>query len=136
MEQEKDIIVGMGEIAVSHNPRTLSALGLGSCVGVALYDKESLVGGLAHVMLPKSSEFSGIISKDRDINSLLKYADIAIPKMVDDMVKIGAKKANIHAKIAGGAQMFEGLQNDVILIGQRNINEVKRVLKYSALPRP
>ncbi len=60
--QNKRILVGMGEFAVSHNPHTLSCIGLGSCIGVALYDRISHMGGLAHIMLPDSEEPESKIS--------------------------------------------------------------------------
>lgn len=131
---EEDSIVGIGEVAVAHNPKSLNAIGLGSCIGVALYDSENHIGGLAHVMLPSSKEYSGKIDKERTITNLTRYADVAIPYTVDEMVKIGAKKQNIRAKIAGGAQMFPGLQNDLVKVGDKNILAVKEVLKQQNIP--
>ena len=131
---EDDSVVGIGEICVAHNPKCLNALGLGSCVAVALYDKENHIGGLAHVMLPSSKEYSGKIEKDRTLDKLSKYADVAIPETISKMERIGAKKQNIRAKISGGAQMFPGLSNDLMNIGARNIESVKRTLKESCIP--
>lgn len=134
-KDQPEIMVGIGEIAVCHNPKTLTSLGLGSCVGVALYDKENHIGGLAHVMLPESKEFRGEINKTRDIGSLTKYADIAIPQTIKEMEKLGANRKNIKAKIAGGAQMFPSLQNsEYINVGKRNIESVKKLLKEENIP--
>lgn len=134
-EEQPEIMVGIGEIAVCHNPKTLTSLGLGSCVGVALYDQENHIGGLAHVMLPDSREYKGEISKARDLSGLTRYADIAIPHTIREMEKLGAKRKNIKAKIAGGAQMFTSLQNsDYINVGKRNIESVKKILNEEKIP--
>ena len=59
----------------------------------------------------------------------LKYATIMIPYMVEKLTMMGLKKENLHAKIAGGAQMFAG--NDIINVGGNNISKTKEVLsKY------
>lgn len=132
---QAEIMVGIGQIAVCHNPKTLTSLGLGSCVGVALYDKENHIGGLAHIMLPESREYRGEIDKSRTLNNLTKYADVAIPETIKEMEKLGAKKKNIHAKIAGGAQMFPTIQTqDSMNIGKRNIDAIKKILKEENIP--
>ncbi len=126
-EKTQEIYVKMGKIEVTHNPHTLVALGLGSCVGVALYDSEHHIGGMAHVMLPDSSRFQNHSDKD-------KFADVAIPKMVDEMVRYGARKENIKAKIAGGAQMFAGMAGTEMDVSSKNIAAVRDVLKKENLP--
>lgn len=127
MTEEK--FVGIGEIIVSHNPDVLKALGIGSCVAVILYDKEAHIGGLAHVMLPESKDYVGRIHNSRSIDNLTRYADIAIPKMIDDMEKAGANIKSIRAKIAGGAQMFPDIKGDIGNVGIRNADAVKKSLK-------
>lgn len=129
MELQEEIIVGIGQVVVHHNPITLTTLGIGSCVAVALFDKENQIGGLAHIMLPNSKEYAGKINENREIIPLLKYADIAIPHMVSEMIKIGAKKENLHAKLAGGAQMFASINSENLQIGLRNVTAVKQILK-------
>lgn len=124
----QEMIIGIGGMVVHHNPITLTCLGLGSCVGVALFDAEDHIGGLAHIMLPNSTEYRGIPNPERDTSKLLKYADIAIPKMIEEMINIGAKKENIKAKIAGGAQMFD-IETKEKSIGERNIESVKKILQ-------
>ena len=134
-QEQPEIMVGIGEIAVCHNPKTLTSLGLGSCIGVAIYDKENHIGGLAHVMLPDSKEYRGEISRNRNMDNLTKYADIAIPQTIKEMEKLGAKRKNMKAKIAGGAQMFTSIQNsEYINVGKRNIEAVKKVLKEESIP--
>lgn len=120
--------VGMADLNSAHHPCMITTLGLGSCVGVALYDSHTKVVGLAHVMLPSSEQ-----AKNK--SNIAKFADTAIIKLVDDMVKLGAKRERIVAKLAGGAQMFVFSQgSDLMRIGYRNIVASKEKLQELKIP--
>lgn len=122
------IKVGMADLKTSKSPNKLTTLGLGSCVGVALYDPITKIGGLAHIMLPDSTQIK------RNAN-LAKFADTGIIELLHQMNKAGVKKERMIAKIAGGAQMFEFQQMDEPLrIGTRNILAVKTLLKELNIP--
>ncbi|MCR4430531.1 MAG: chemotaxis protein CheD [Tepidanaerobacteraceae bacterium] len=115
--------VGMAEYKAARSPVVLISLGLGSCVGVALYDSAKKIGGLAHIMLPDSN-----LSGRRDFNPG-KFADTAIDMLIGDMDKIGADPKRITAKIAGGAQMFQiKSDNSIMQIGKRNVEAVRSKL--------
>jgi chemotaxis protein CheD len=117
------IRVGMAEYKAAKSPASLITLGLGSCVGVVLYDNFSKVGGLAHVMLPDSN-----MSSKKDYNPG-KFADTAIDALIQDMLRLGVKRSNIVSKIAGGAQMFQiKSENNIMQIGKRNVEAVKTKL--------
>lgn len=117
------IKVGMADYKVSKASDNLISYGLGSCVGIALYDSTTKVGGLAHIMLPDSTQA-------RSAENPAKFADTALPRMVDDMIKLGALKSRIVAKIAGGAQMFTFANaTDIMRVGERNVEAVKLTLK-------
>ena len=121
------IKVGISDYKVSKSPDTLMTLGLGSCVGIAIYDKESQIGGLSHIMLPDSTFFN------RDIKPE-KFADLAIPKMVEEITKRKSNR-NLVAKIAGGASMFNFSDiNMYSNIGERNVIAVKAKLKEMGIP--
>lgn len=121
--REQNLKVGMSDIKVCKAPISLITFGLGSCIGVALYDKKNKVGGMAHIMLPTSKAFPNVTKK-------LKFVDLAVPILISEMEKIGANKKSIVAKIAGGAAMFEFNSNTSLgKIGENNIQEVKKVLK-------
>ncbi len=135
--QEETVNVGVAEYYVTHNPHILASYGLGSCVGVALYDDKHRIGGLAHIMLPDSKS----ISKK---GSPGKFADTAIVAMVEEMERLGSRRGDIKAKIAGGACMFTipgainprnvpgpclGMQ-----IGERNIEAAKVILNELKIP--
>lgn len=115
--------IGMADLGVAKQPNRLRTTGLGSCVGVVLYDETKKVAGMAHVMLPDSS-----LAKGSELN-VAKYADTAIPKLIKDMEQLGASTRNMIAKIAGGAQMFSFLSgNDTMRIGPRNVEACKAAL--------
>ncbi|AWZ48151.1 chemotaxis protein CheD [Clostridiaceae bacterium 14S0207] len=125
---EGDIRIGIGDLNVGKNPDTLITVGLGSCIGIAIYDKINKIGGLAHIMLPDSTQFS-------KINNEMKFANLAIPMLVDKLVKFGANKRGMKAKIAGGASMFNFPDQKMTMdIGSRNADAVKRSLKELSIP--
>ena len=122
------IIVGMADLNVTKAPGALTTLGLGSCVGIALYDARVKVAGLAHIMLPDSKSI-------QNNSNTAKFADTALVKLVSDMVKLGAKRESMKAKIAGGAQMFAfNSTNDSMRIGDRNVEATLRLLKQVGIP--
>lgn len=117
------IKVGMADYKIGRNPSSLISYGLGSCVGIALYDSLNKIGGLAHIMLPDSTQA-------RSADNPAKFANTALPLMLDEMIKIGAVKARVTAKIAGGAQMFTFANaTDVMRVGERNAETVRMILK-------
>jgi chemotaxis protein CheD len=102
-------MVRIGEVQASANPGdVLVALGLGSCVGVALVDRVRGVAGLAHVMLPESPK-SG---------PQLRCADAAVPALLERVLELGARRSQLEVALVGGAQMFAG--QDSITVGSRN----------------
>ena len=122
------IKVGMADLNCANHPCIITTLGLGSCVGVALYDPATKIVGLAHVMLPSSEQ-------SKYNTNIAKFADTGIVKLVDDMVKMGARKERILAKLAGGAQMFSFNQgSDLMRIGYRNVVASKEALQKLKIP--
>lgn len=124
----KEIKVGIADLNTASSPDRLITVGLGSCIGIALYDKMKGLGGLAHIMLPDSSSFN-------TINNPNKFADLAIPILLEKMEKMGAARRNIKAKIAGGAAMFNFSDKSMIMdVGNRNSIAVKNVLSRLSIP--
>lgn len=114
--------VGMADLKACKSPEVLTTLGLGSCVGVALYDPVTKVSGLLHCMLPDSTQF-------RNNTNLAKYADTGIDELIKQMKALGANENRLVAKIAGGAQMFATKSNnDSLRVGERNVISVKSKL--------
>ena len=92
------IKVGMADLKTCVSPDGVTTLGLGSCVGIAIRDPVTKIGGLAHIMLPDSTTIRN------SSQNIAKFADTGIDELVRQMEKLGAKKARMVAKIAGGAQ--------------------------------
>ncbi|WP_018132537.1 chemotaxis protein CheD [Effusibacillus pohliae] len=121
------IKVGMADMNVACSPDVLRTVGLGSCVGVAIIDLSCKVAGLAHIMLPAAGRL--------DVENPAKYADTAVPLLVQKMQQQGACLNRMIAKLAGGAQMFTNLnQSDLIRVGPRNVEAVKTVLDQLRIP--
>ncbi len=117
------IKVGMADYKVGRSPSSLISYGLGSCIGIALYDSVTKIGGLAHIMLPDSTQA-------RSAENPAKFADSAIPLVLEEMIKLGAVRSRITAKIAGGAQMFTFANTtDIMRVGERNAEAVRVLLK-------
>ncbi len=120
-----EVRVGMGDIVVARAPGTLSIVGLGSCVGVALYHPRSRVGGLAHVMLPDSSKSKSSTSRE-------KFADTGLAILLERLKKEGAEASGLSARLAGGAHMFKfsgGAGNAVFNIGDNNVSACREFLR-------
>ena len=111
------IKVGMADLNVCKAPDVITTLGLGSCIGLVLYDPVTKVGGMVHYMLPDST-------KVRNNSNIAKFGDTGIRELLKRVVAAGASKPRLIAKIAGGARMFEvsGL-SDVGNIGARNAED-------------
>lgn len=120
------INVEVGKMIVDSSPAKFSAV-LGSCVGVALEDCTTGVGGLSHVMIPSSN--------GEDVNNPSKYADLAVPALVEAVEKAGAVRQKLQAKIAGGANVLHiGNRSHVLRIGEQNIVNVKTALAAERIP--
>jgi chemotaxis protein CheD len=120
-----ETMVRMGEFAFSARAGdVLVSLGLGSCVGVALLDRRAAVAGLAHVVLPSAEGRS---------EPLGKYADTAVPALLDAVLGLGARRTRLEAVLVGGASMFSfgGAGLD---IGQRNDAAVREELTRLRIP--
>ena len=122
------IKVGMADLKTGKNPDILTTLGLGSCIGIAVWDPMTKIGGLAHIMLPDST-------KIRNNSNIAKFADTGIDELIRLMLQAGANKNKLVAKIAGGARMFEvSGATTVGNIGEKNAIASKEKLKQLGIP--
>ena len=121
------IVVGMADLKVAKHPDTLTTLGLGSCVGITLFDRAKKIGGMAHCMLPTYKGFEG--------QNIAKFVDSAVIELINQLVRIGASRTALVAKIAGGAHMFGRSQNsDMLKIGERNAAAGLAILRQLSIP--
>ena len=120
--------VGMADLKIASSPDSLRTLGLGSCIGLTLYDPVAKIGGLVHYMLPDSTKL-------KNNTNIAKFGDTGIKELYRLVLEQGASKRRLVAKIAGGAKMFEvsGLSN-VGHVGERNAEAAKEVLKELGIP--
>lgn len=122
------IKVGMADLNVCLPPNAITTLGLGSCVGIVLYDPGKKISGMVHVMLPDST-------KIRNNENIAKFADTGIEELMRRLQELGALKKSLVAKIAGGAQMFAfSSNNDMLRVGDRNVEATKQKLKELNIP--
>ncbi len=118
------IPVGLGEIKISQNPDdVLTIYGLGSCVGVGMYDPQTQTAGLLHAVLPEGKP---------EHNHSPKYVNTGIEKLISILEEEGAEKRRLKVHMVGGANLLtapghEGTFN----IGERNITTAREM--FSAL---
>ena len=121
------IRVGIADMNICMSPDTITTIGLGSCVGIVLYEKNKNIAGLVHIMLPDST-------KIRQNGNRLKFADTGISDLIQALEKQGLNRIYMLAKIAGGAKMFD-FSSDYAMgnIGQKNVEAVRTVLKENGI---
>lgn len=119
----KSIVVGIADMNVCKAPDTITTIGLGSCIGIVLYNRIAKVSGLVHIMLPDST-------KIKQNQNKLKFADTGIEELVKKLNSMGIATSLLCAKIAGGAKMFSfaSSTSDLGSIGDKNIAAVKQKL--------
>jgi chemotaxis protein CheD len=121
-----ETMVRMGELAASAVAGdVLVSLGLGSCIGLALLDRRTGVAGLAHVVLPDSGGATA--------DNPMKFADKAVPELVDRVVARGGRRLRLEAALVGGASMF-ATSSAALEVGSRNEAAVREQLKSLGIP--
>jgi chemotaxis protein CheD len=122
------IPVRIGEVKVGRNGEILCALGIGSCVAIALWDPEAYVGGMAHAMLPDPAD-------GRRPVPLGRFAATAVQVLIDHMCPAGAALPRLRARLAGGASMFESVAEEHRRnLGRRNVAAATRALGALRIP--
>ncbi|DAB32504.1 MAG TPA: chemotaxis protein CheD [Sulfurospirillum sp. UBA11407] len=115
--------IHVGEIFVANEPTEIVTV-LGSCVGVCIYDRFEMIGGMNHYLLPLWNG-NGLESP--------KYGNIAIPKLIEQMERRGCLKRNLEAKIFGGANIHK-TNSEGQMIGKKNILIAKQILAEYHIP--
>lgn len=122
------ITVPLGALEVRAAPAELEALGLGSCVGVTLWDARARVGGLAHILLPAPPP-------GRAAQGEARYASTAIPLLIAGVASLGGDPSRLEATIAGGGAMFAGLHPPgSVQTGERNVVAAREALRVAGVP--
>jgi chemotaxis protein CheD len=124
----KDIVtIHPGEYYTSTEDIYIATV-LGSCISVALFDTQLQLGGLNHFMLPKSSR-DVVLEEDEG-----RFGDYAVELLINDMMKKGAKRAHLQAKIFGGSNVLEDNGYHQNMTGINNINFALNFLKEERIP--
>ncbi len=116
--------VRIGELVATNDPdEVLVSVGLGSCLGLAMIDRPRGIVGLAHVMLPESPNGAGPLRG--------RYANHAVPILLEEVLALGARPSGLEIGLAGGAQMFA--KTSSIEVGRRNEEAVRLALSAASL---
>ncbi|MBO4421247.1 MAG: chemotaxis protein CheD [Lachnospiraceae bacterium] len=121
------IRVGMADMNICRAPDRITTLGLGSCIGLVLFDINTATCGLIHIMLPDSS-----ITKAN--YNPAKFADTGIAELIKRLTQSGVRSGSLCAKMAGGAKMFSMSGSDIQSIGEKNTEAVRDILKNLRIP--
>jgi chemotaxis protein CheD len=121
--------VGVAQYRVAQAPAHMMTLALGSCLGIVLHDPAAEIGALAHAMHPWRERVKNNANR-------AKFVDSVIPVVVVRMVKWGARRDRIVAKIFGGARMFDAYKNcqGILQIGDENIVAARDVFGRIGIP--
>jgi chemotaxis protein CheD len=124
-----DVRVKVADYAVRRGAHVLSTIGLGSCVAIALYDRSTKIGGLAHILLPSRA-------MSHETSNPAKFPETIIPLMIEEMRALGAgEPMRMSAKIVGGASMFGQLITGTgVNVGERNVTATRDALAASRIP--
>lgn len=122
----KAIKVLIGQVHLCRPPHLLQSV-LGSCIGLAIYDPDARIAGMAHVLLPESG--------GRPRGALPgKYGDHAVECLIEGLLAHGAARARLRAKIAGGARMFDHALDYRRDVGAANVAAVEAALAQGGVP--
>lgn len=127
VSNDTSIMVGLGEVKTSKDRGSvLTCLGLGSCVAVSMFDPVAKIGGMAHVVLPASQGKTG--------DKASRYADVAVPRLLETLRNSGAVNSRLLINLAGGAQMsLAAGMGTAFKIGEDNVAAVLAALAAEGL---
>lgn len=119
--------LNLGEWAVTANrEETLTCLGLGSCVALAIHDSTTGIAGMAHIVLPDSTQGRP--------STGAKFGDLAVPLLVGEMQAAGAKRPTMRVYLAGGAQVLKtAAATPMSDIGERNADSIRAGIRELGL---
>ena len=123
----KTLVVGVADMAVSNDASAdIVTYSLGSCLGITIYDPLKKIGGLLHIMLPDSS-----IDSVKATTMPYMFVDTGVPRLFHAAYHLGADRARLVVKVAGGSQLLDA--QGIFNIGIRNIDTFKKLLAQQGL---
>lgn len=125
---ETIVKVRMADLAICHAPEKITTIGLGSCVGIVLYDSSTQICGMLHAMLPDSRRI-------RNNSNRAKFVDTGLVDMLKMLERAGVNRRMLMAKVAGGAKMFDfPIENEDTSIGRQNAAMARLMLNQLRIP--
>jgi len=122
-QANKDVMVGIGDLKVVKDPDAiLSTHGLGSCVGLCIYDPAAKVGGILHYLLPTPTDPTAPVAPE----DMAKYGSTGIPLLFRKAYELGAVKERLIVCAAGAGEFLSDSAG--FNVGKRNHNLLRKVL--------
>lgn len=122
-------VVRVADLVTAQGDGALAALGLGSCVAIVLWDRTTKAGGMAHVLLPAPPP------RGADVHAPGRYAQTAVPRLLEAVLGLGAVRTTLTARLVGGASMFTNLiAPGIIHTGERNVLAAREALHTLGIP--
>jgi len=122
LQTEQRIHVGQGDHHVTADPNVMLTTILGSCVAMCLRDPQSGVGGMNHFLLPEGAGAGTDAGR--------RYGAYAMELLINDVMKAGARRDRLEAKLFGGGRMFDSLKD----VGMANADFAERFLRDEGIP--
>jgi chemotaxis protein CheD len=116
--------VTQGESHVSSDPSVVMTTVLGSCIAACLRDPTTGIGGMNHFLLPDSGD------RSKDGGDAVRYGAYAMELLINGLLKKGARRDRLEAKIFGGGKLFDGLSD----VGASNAAFAERFLRDEGIP--
>lgn len=124
--QQEAVKILPGEFYATQSKRMIVTV-LGSCVAVCLRDRRTGFGGMNHFLLP------GDISSGGDfLAESARYGNYAMEMLINQLIKFGASRAQLEAKVFGGANLMQNMT--VTNVGQRNAEFTLDYLRMENIP--
>ncbi len=117
------VTIHVGDIHASDTPVRIKTI-LGSCISACVYDPSTRIGGMNHFLLPG------------DLGSLdlsTRYGVNAMEMLINEMMKLGANRLRLRAKVFGGADIFQ-TNHTLMMVGKKNIKFIKEFLATENIP--
>jgi chemotaxis protein CheD len=118
-----EVRIHVGGIYVSRTPVWITTL-LGSCISVCLFDPSTRIGGMNHFLLPGELNAPELSTK---------YGINAMEILINEMMKLGATRFRLLAKVFGGANIFRTNHN-LMMVGERNVKFIREFLGTENIP--
>lgn len=118
-----------GEYFVTHSDEIITTV-LGSCISACLRDPQTGAGGMNHFMLPEDTTNGSSSWLDPAAGLATRYGSFAMEKLVNDLLKLGARRERLEVKLVGGGRILASMTN----VGKRNLTFARDWLRLEGLP--